>query len=280
VFPAGIDRLPLSPTPDEVTWRPGALRVLYVGRFAPEKGLPVLIQAVRAATDAGIDVHLNLVGEGPLGDRLVTESERLGIADRVGVVGPYPRHELGGIYSAAEVFAFPSMVDTQAFVLNEAAHEGLALLVSDTANSIVEDGVSALVVPPDPQRYAEALARLRDDLLRRRLGSAAQTRAQRVGEAAQSARLAEVLRRAAGAPSALPALTTPPAVTAITSTGEPAPVDLVRLADTAAQPAALCLPAANPPAALRPPSPIQGRIRPVARHSNTEDGFSEGIPAR
>jgi 1,2-diacylglycerol 3-alpha-glucosyltransferase len=286
VFPAGIDRLPLSPAPVEVTWRPGALRVLYVGRFAPEKNLPVLVQAVRAATDAGLDVHLNLVGEGPLHDRLVTEAERLGIADRVGVIGPYPRNELGGIYATAEVFAFPSMVDTQAFVLNEAAHEGLALLVSDTANSIVEDGVSALVVPPDPRDYAEGLARLRDERLRRRLGGAAQARAQRVGEAAQSARLAEVLRRAAGTPSALPAPLPAPlpalsvAAPTVVRIGDPVPADVVLLADVEAQPVTVCLPAVSLPAGIRPIAPGSGRIRPVARHATTEDGFSEGVPAR
>jgi 1,2-diacylglycerol 3-alpha-glucosyltransferase len=201
VFPAGIDRLPPAPPPVELAWRPGSLRVLYVGRFAPEKGLPVLLQAIRAATDTGVDVHLNLVGEGPLRERLVAEAERLGIADRVDVLGPYPRNQLGGIYAGADVFAFASTVDTQAFVLNEAAHEGLALLVSDTANYVVEDGVSAIVVPPDPREYASALARLRDPELRRRLGAAAQRRAEEVGESAQSTRLAEVLRRAVGVPT-------------------------------------------------------------------------------
>ncbi|NYP72549.1 glycosyltransferase, partial [Escherichia coli] len=131
--------------------------MLYVGLFAPEKNLPVLLHAVRRAVDQGVDVHLALVGGGPLRERLAGEAERLGVADRVTVIGPYPRGELGGVYAGADVFAFPSGVDTQAYVLNEAAHEQLALLVSDTANGVVEDGVSALVVPPDPASYAQAL---------------------------------------------------------------------------------------------------------------------------
>ena len=200
VLPSGIDRLPAGPAPAELTWRPGALRVLYVGRFAPEKNLPLLLHALRMALDAGVDAHLALVGDGPLRERLLAQAARLGVEDRLTVIGPYPRGELGGIYSSADVFAFPSVVDTQAFVLNEAAHEGLALLVSDTANGVVEDGVSAIVVPPDPAHYATALATLRDPRLRDRLGSAARGRAEGFGEAAQCARLADVIRDAARGP--------------------------------------------------------------------------------
>ena len=197
VFPAGIDRLPAAPVPAELAWRSGAQRVLYVGRFAPEKGLSILLKALRLALDAGVDAHLALVGEGPLREHLLAEGEQLELGERLTVIGPYPRARLGGIYASADVFAFPSVVDTQAFVLNEAAHEGLALLVSDTANGVVEDGVSALVVPSDPAHYAAALATLRDRRLRDRLGAAARQRAELVGEAAQCARLAEVIRRAA-----------------------------------------------------------------------------------
>jgi glycosyltransferase involved in cell wall biosynthesis len=199
VLPTGIDRLPAAPVPPELVWRPGALRVLYVGRFAPEKNIPLLLHALRAAVDDGVDAQLALVGEGPLRERLVVEAERLGVADRLTVLGPYPRRDLGGIYASADVFAFPSVVDTQAYVLNEAAHERLALLVSDTVNGVVEDGVSAIVVPPDPARYAEALSRLRDPRLRERLGTAARQRAEQLGEGVQSARLADIILRAAGA---------------------------------------------------------------------------------
>ncbi len=202
VLPSGIDRLPTAPVPAELVWPADVLRVLYVGRLAPEKNLAVLLQAVRIAADAGVQAHLVLVGEGPQRDWLRAEAGRLGIGDRLTVIGPYPRADLGGIYASAEVFAFPSVVDTQAFVLNEAAHEGLALLVSDTANGVVADGDSALVVPPDPVRYARALATLRDPRLRDRLGTAARERAGRLGEAAQCARLAEVIGTAQGHPSA------------------------------------------------------------------------------
>jgi len=198
VIPAGIDRLPLSPVPPEVRWRPGALRVLYTGRITPEKGLPLLVDAIRLAVDDGVDAHLIIVGAGHLVCELTEQARRSGVADRVSVIGPFKRSRLRGIYASADVFAFPSVVETQAFVLNEAAHEALPLLVSDPiVNPVVADGESAVVVPAKPHAYAAALRRLQDDPeLRARLGAGAQRRARRVPEAGQTALLAQVLRRA------------------------------------------------------------------------------------
>jgi glycosyltransferase involved in cell wall biosynthesis len=204
VIPAGIDRLPAAPLPPELRWRPGALRVLYVGRLTPEKSLWLLIEALQLAVHAGVDAHLALTGGGQLAGPLQAYAARLGVADRLSVVGPYRRSSLGGIFASADVFAFPSVVETQAFVLNEAAHEGLPLLVSDPdVNPVVSAGQSALVVPHDPRAYAEALVRLQDPALRARLGSGAARRAQALREPDQAARLAAVLDRAVGAVGAV-----------------------------------------------------------------------------
>jgi glycosyltransferase involved in cell wall biosynthesis len=197
VIPSGIDRLPACPPPEELRWRPGALRVLYVGRLAPEKSLWLLVDALRTAVDQGVDVHLAMVGAGRLRDELVQRAQRAGVADRLSVLGPYPRDTLAGVYASADVFAFPSVVETQAFVLNEASHEGLPLLVSDPdTNPVVRAGVSALVVPHDPDSYAEGMRQLQDARLRRLLGEGAQRRARQFSERGQAALLSRTLHAA------------------------------------------------------------------------------------
>ncbi|HEY6798828.1 MAG TPA: glycosyltransferase [Kineosporiaceae bacterium] len=206
VIPSGIDRLPQVPPPPELCWRPGSLRVLYVGRLSPEKSLPLLVRALRCALDRGVDAHLVLVGGGVAARELAALAEELRVADRMSLLGPYPRAQLGGIYASADVFAFPSVVETQAFVLNEAAHEGLPLLVSDAeVNAVVRPGRSALLVAHDPVAYADGLARLRSPSLRRRLGAGARQLAGQLTEAGQAARLSAVLdsavvARTAGSP--------------------------------------------------------------------------------
>jgi glycosyltransferase involved in cell wall biosynthesis len=200
VIPTGIDRLPQVPPPADLRWREGSLRVLYVGRLSPEKSLSILVRGLRAALDRGVDAHLVLVGDGVAARELAALAQELDVADRVSLLGRHPRELLGGIYASADVFAFPSLVETQAFVLNEAAHEGLPLLVSDPQlNAVVEQGRSALLVAHDPTAYADGLAKLRDPQLRRQLGAGARQLAGQLTEAGQTSRLAGVLSQAIAA---------------------------------------------------------------------------------
>jgi 1,2-diacylglycerol 3-alpha-glucosyltransferase len=197
VIPSGVDRLPEAPPPPELTWREGALRVLYVGRFAREKNLFPVVEALKLARDEGVEVDLTIVGEGELGQDLTDRAAELGVSDRFRVIGPYPRPTLRGIYASADVFVFASVSDTQGFVLNEAAHEGLPLLAADPhVNPVVSDGESAYLVPPTARGFADGFAALNDPELRTKLGERAQALAVELSEARQSATVIEILRKA------------------------------------------------------------------------------------
>ncbi len=198
VFPAGIDRLPATNGAGSVTWPEGALRMLYVGRFSREKTLHVLVDAVAQARRRGVDVHLNMVGGGHCAAELTAQANALGVAKHVTLYGAMERRDLGGVYASADLFAFPSVVDTQAFVLNEAAHEGLPLLVADPINPVIEHGVTGLVAGHDADAFATGIVTLSDEALRRRLGAAAQDRAAQFTEDGQAEHLSVVLERACG----------------------------------------------------------------------------------
>jgi glycosyltransferase involved in cell wall biosynthesis len=196
IIPCGVDRLPPSDPPRELEWRDGALRVVYVGRYAREKNLFPVVEALKIAKDEGVEVDLTLVGEGELGDDFRAKAAELGVTDRLRLIGPYKRHELRGIYANADVFVFASVSDTQGFVLNEAAHEGLPLLVADPAvNPVVSEGESAYVVPPNARGFADGFAALTDSELRAKLGERAQALAEDYSEARQSAKVVDILRR-------------------------------------------------------------------------------------
>lgn len=108
---------------------PPTLRLAYAGRLAGGKGLENLLAAVAmlvspAAGDrpaepvAGIDVRLDLVGDGPETASLASRAAALGIADRVGFVGyvadrePYMRAlEAADLFvSASPAEGFPKAV--------------------------------------------------------------------------------------------------------------------------------------------------------------------------
>lgn len=197
----GVDRLPASADPVDLAWPDDGLRLVSVGRLSAEKNLPVLVEAVALAERQGTDVQLTFVGEGELAEPLQKQAADLGVADRVRVMGPYRRDELRSVYADADVFGFPSVVDTQAFVLNEAAHEGLPLLFSDLrVNRVAQDGVSGIAVADSPEGYAAGLARLAaDPALRHRLGAGARDLAADLDEAGQTRRLADVIEVAIAA---------------------------------------------------------------------------------
>ena len=60
---------------------------LFAGRFAPEKGLPVLFDAFARARPSLPGPRLRIVGDGPLLPSLSSLAERYGIGDAVDVVG-------------------------------------------------------------------------------------------------------------------------------------------------------------------------------------------------
>lgn len=175
----------LLATPSVAGWPAQAgAKFLFVGRPAPEKGLPVLIDAWRAAELQPPDAVLVLVGAGAGLDSIATSGQlRLKDAGIVGLdaVGPA---ELRDMYAAADVLVLPS-IPTHTFrepwglVVNEAMNCGLPVIASDAvgavAGRLVRDGSNGLVVPAgDSDALAAAIRRLASDpALRARLGQAA-----------------------------------------------------------------------------------------------------------
>jgi glycosyltransferase involved in cell wall biosynthesis len=130
---------------------------LYVGRLDPEKGVDVLVSAMR-----DVPGTLVLIGSGPLEGEL-----RASTGERVRVVGPLQRDELPPWYAAADVFVLPSRSEPWGMVLNEAAAAGLPLVATiavGAAHDLIEPGANGFRVPVDDvAALAEALRALEAD---------------------------------------------------------------------------------------------------------------------
>jgi glycosyltransferase involved in cell wall biosynthesis len=149
------------------------LRVVYVGRLSPEKGLDVLIQAFETSVRAG--TILAFIGNGRLSPRIssfAATSAKQGRTVRV-----FDRIAWGDSLFAAmreyDVLVLPSLTEGLPLVLLEAMSNGLAVVASNVGGipEIVTDTVNGLLVPPgDAAALAGALNRLADDEeLRQRL---------------------------------------------------------------------------------------------------------------
>ena len=144
------------------------------------------------------EATLRLVGTGPLRQDMMRRARELGLAGAISFDGfVQPRH-LAAIYRRAQVFVFPSLRDTFAQVLAEAATTGLPIVCSPFAGAVGEfavDGSNALVRDP---RDAEAFAGAAIDLLtssdlRRRMGAASIRLSHRRGVASVAKRTAMLL---------------------------------------------------------------------------------------
>mgnify|MGYP001109102349 CR=1 FL=1 len=104
-----------------------ALAVIHVGRVAPEKNLPLLIQAFEAIERRQPGARLILVGDGPASAALKNSHPRFVHA------GPHTGIDLARHYASADLFLFPSLTETFGNVLLEAMASGLAVLGFDYA---------------------------------------------------------------------------------------------------------------------------------------------------
>jgi 1,2-diacylglycerol 3-alpha-glucosyltransferase len=154
--------------------------VLFVGRVNHEKGIPLLTEAFGAVRKAVPSARLVLVGavyEQRWARGLL---EQAGIADRTVFVGQVPPEQVAEAYAACDVFAFPSMTDTQGLVVQEAALAGLPAVLADPAlHASGPLAGSGVLGGPTPEGFAAAITDLLTSPERRvELGRAAQAMAE------------------------------------------------------------------------------------------------------
>lgn len=202
VIPTGVDALPFVPGQDAAFRASHGLAdddeiILYVGRLAKEKNLDVILEAFELVAAARPKATLMFVGGFAYKDELESAAARHPYGARIIFTGKIPREKLAAAYEAADVFIFPSLTDTQALVLNEAAHHGLPIVWCDPqVNQVARDGSNATLAQPDKTSIAQALIELLADKdLRSQYSEASRKLAAEFSEMSQTKLLADVLER-------------------------------------------------------------------------------------
>lgn len=151
--------------------------VLFVGRLAPEKELPSLLDAFAQLLPRFPDAVLVLVGDGPDREKLASQVGHLGIAAQVRFAGRQTIAEVLQWLQVSDVFALVSSNEGFPCSLVEAMSVGLPAVVSDIpANrQLIEEGNQGFCVPVgDEAAITAALAKLLADPARAtRMGAAA-----------------------------------------------------------------------------------------------------------
>ena len=143
------------------------LRLLTVGRVAPEKSPAVLLEAIARLKAEGRDVRLTWVGTGELLDESVARARSLGLANEVVFAGHVDfGRPLLDAYRSADLFVHVAVTEGVPQVLFEAFAAGLPVVATDVGGvrAATGDGGAALLVPPrDVEALAAAIGQLADD---------------------------------------------------------------------------------------------------------------------
>ena len=144
-------------------------RILFLGRLAPAKGVPELVDALGRPDVASLPWTAVLAGDGD-SEPYRTTATRFSIADRIEFPGWVDAETVQHLLASADVLALPSHHEGLPMSVLEGMAYGLALITTPVGAipEVVDDGVSGLLVPPrDVDALAAALGRVIADPIRR-----------------------------------------------------------------------------------------------------------------
>lgn len=129
--------------------------IATVGALIPRKGQALVIEALPSLPG----VHYWLAGAGDEEARYSTLAQRLGVADRVHLMGPVANADLPMLYRAADIVVMPSASEGLANAWVEALACGTPIVISNAggAAELVTSTVAGRIVDRTPEAIAGAV---------------------------------------------------------------------------------------------------------------------------
>lgn len=129
--------------------------ILTVGALIPRKGQELVIAALPTLPG----VHYWLAGAGEAEGHYRALAQRLGVADRVHVMGPVANADLPMLYRAADAVVMPSVSEGLANAWVEALACGTPIVISDAggAAELVTSPIAGRIVERTPDAIAAAV---------------------------------------------------------------------------------------------------------------------------
>ena len=148
----------------EDAWLRSGARLLTVARLAPQKGLPLLLEAAAILSrevDAGRLTAFTwaLAGDGPGREQA---AERIA-AEQLPVTLLGRRSDAPALMEVADVVVQTSLWEGQPLTIQEALRAGTAIVATDVGGTAVTARGGAVLVDPQAQAIAEALRTLLSD---------------------------------------------------------------------------------------------------------------------
>ena len=108
--------------------REGSMVACYVGRLGREKSVDVLLEYWKAAVAPEDNIHLVVIGDGPVRPELEQQAQELGIGGMVTFTGKVEHEDLPPYYALCDVYVTASLSDTNSISMLEGMCSGLPVL--------------------------------------------------------------------------------------------------------------------------------------------------------
>ena len=163
-----LSRFPAPPPPRPARDGSGeAVTIISVGRLVEKKGYNLLLDAL-AGLPAPLKWRFVHIGGGDLSQQLKARAQKLGLSDRIEWRGSRDQGEVIAALREADIFVLPSRIasdgdrDGLPNVLMEAASQELPILSTSVSSipEFIENGKQGILVEPDAERLAAALAKM------------------------------------------------------------------------------------------------------------------------
>ena len=158
-------------------------RLLYTGRLAAAKGLPILLQSLAQLKSTHPDLVLTIIGDGADRPALEEMTIDLELTGNVKFVGYKSQAEVREAMQQTDVFVLPSFAEGVPVSLMEAMAAGVPVVTTQIAgiSELVENGVSGYLVPPgDVASLADRIQTLLDNPeLRSQFGAAGRAKVEK-----------------------------------------------------------------------------------------------------
>jgi len=172
VIPYGVDLNNFKSISTELH---NPIKLLFVGRLAKQKNIPLLINSLKKIIDKNdFNIELHVVGDGEEKNKIALLIKALKLDDKVILHGSLIGNRLYQIYSNSDIFILPSAYESFGIVLIEAMASGLPIVVSDipAVGNVIENEKTGLLTKLTPEDFSKAIetmitnSELREGLIR------------------------------------------------------------------------------------------------------------------
>ncbi len=138
------------------------LLYIYTGRLAPEKNLPLLLEAFSGAAQAIPELHLLLVGDGPEAESLRQAAAAAPVRERIHFLGRVPYEEIPSFLAMGDAFVTASISEVHPLSVIEAMGAGLPVIGAHSVGvgDTVEDGQTGVLTQATAAAFAAQMTRL------------------------------------------------------------------------------------------------------------------------